>query len=77
VLWGIPCRGLLQHMLASGAVVYPTKAEGIVPKAAWHWDVTSVSKQSPWGTSLHPVVCTPSYCVSSMDGDHFSPSHVL
>jgi hypothetical protein len=30
--------------------------EGIVPKAAWHWAVIAVCKQSGWGTKTHPIV---------------------
>jgi len=34
--------------------------EGIVLKAAWHWAVIAVCKQSGWGTRTHPIVCKPS-----------------
>jgi hypothetical protein len=34
VVEGIPCWGLLQHMLANGALVQ--EVEGIMLKTAWH-----------------------------------------
>jgi len=36
-----PCRGLLSHTQANGALVYPKKKklEGTVLKAAWHWGI--------------------------------------
>jgi len=40
------------------------KVEGIVPKAAWHWDRdSSIVNDPPWGTRPHPTVCRPSVSV--------------
>ena len=54
---GILCRGLLQHMLANGALVYTSHVESIMLKSAWHWDSDSSVINDPHGEPRHTLLC--------------------
>jgi len=57
----IPCWGLLRHMLANGALVYPR--QGGRYRATWHWgsdnSVVNEPLKEPGRTSMY--VCFPSF----------------
>jgi hypothetical protein len=50
---GIPCLGLLRHTL-TGLWSTQAKAEGIVPRAAWHWGRDSSGISDPLGEPGRP-----------------------
>jgi hypothetical protein len=70
--------GLLRHTLANGALVYPSKVEGIVLKAAWHWGSDSSVVNDPLvepGRTLLYVVLPSAW--SSVDGDRMLSLHFV
>ena len=71
---GTPKRGLLRHMLANGALVYPSQGGSCAEGCIALGERLQCRKRSPCGTRSHPIVCRPSVHVGSMDDDQmFSP----
>jgi hypothetical protein len=57
---GYPDEGYYVTCWIAGLWSTQVNMEGIMLKAAWHWVVIAVFKQSGWGTGPHPTVCKPS-----------------